>query len=195
MRTRALDPLTAPLAVGALVLMASSCAARRTFTVTSEPPGAVLRIDDRVVGRTPYEENFDAYGKRRITLYKEGYHTLSMLVDIDAPWYGVFPLDLFSEVLLPVGWKDPHPIHVVLEPESGGVSAPDLDKVPSDLITHHINAIQAIVRDRTKLDTVSMAGELSRQLRGVADTYLTHANRDRPEHLEAIRAPSIAPAD
>jgi HPt (histidine-containing phosphotransfer) domain-containing protein len=73
--------------------------------------------------------------------------------------------------------------------------APDLDKVPSDLITHHINAIQAIVRDRTKLDTVSMAGELSRQLRGVADTYLTHANRDRPEHLEAIRAPSIAPAD
>jgi HPt (histidine-containing phosphotransfer) domain-containing protein len=73
--------------------------------------------------------------------------------------------------------------------------APDLDKVPSDLITHHIDAIQAIVRDRTKLDTVSMAGELSRQLRGVADTYLTHANRDRPEHLEAIRAPGIAPAD
>ena len=73
--------------------------------------------------------------------------------------------------------------------------APDLDKVPSDLIAHHINAIQAIVRDRTRLDTVSMASELSRQLRGVADTYLTHANRDRPEHLEAILAPSIAPAD
>jgi HPt (histidine-containing phosphotransfer) domain-containing protein len=73
--------------------------------------------------------------------------------------------------------------------------APDLDKVPSDLIAHHINAIQAIVRDRTKLDTISIAGELSRRLRGVADTYLTHANRDRPEHLEAILAPSIAPAD
>ena len=73
--------------------------------------------------------------------------------------------------------------------------APDLDKVPSDLIAHHINAIQAIVRDRTKLDTVSMAGELSRQLRDVADSYLTQANRDRPEHLEAILAPSLAPAD
>ena len=33
--------------------------------------------------------------------------------------------------------------------------APDLDQVPSDLIAHHINAIQAIVRERTKLDTVS----------------------------------------
>src|SRR5437667_4863861 len=73
--------------------------------------------------------------------------------------------------------------------------APDLDNVPSDLIAHHINAIQAIVRERTKLDTVSMASELSRRLRGVAHRYLTHANRDRPEHLEAILAPSIAPRE
>ena len=73
--------------------------------------------------------------------------------------------------------------------------APDLDEVPSDLIAHHINAIEAIVRERTKLDTVSMASELSRQLRGVADVYLAHANRDRPEHLEAILAPSIAPGE
>jgi chemotaxis protein histidine kinase CheA len=73
--------------------------------------------------------------------------------------------------------------------------APDLDEVPSDLIAHHINAIEAIVRERTKLDTVSMASELSRQLRGVADVYLAAANRDRPEHLEAILAPSIAPGE
>jgi HPt (histidine-containing phosphotransfer) domain-containing protein len=73
--------------------------------------------------------------------------------------------------------------------------APDLDEVPSDLIAHHINAIQAIVRERTKLDTVSTANELSRQLRGVADEYLAHANRDRPEHLEAILGPSIVPGE
>jgi chemotaxis protein histidine kinase CheA len=73
--------------------------------------------------------------------------------------------------------------------------APDLDKVPSDLIAHHINAIQAIVHERTKLDTASMASELSRKLRGVADEFLAHVNRDRPDHLEAILAPSIAPAD
>ena len=33
--------------------------------------------------------------------------------------------------------------------------APDLEKVPSELIAHHINAIQAIVRDHTKLDTLT----------------------------------------
>lgn len=73
--------------------------------------------------------------------------------------------------------------------------APDLDEVPSNLIAHHINAIQAIVRERTKLDTAATAGELSKQLRGIADVFLTHANRDRPEHLEAVLAPSIAPAE
>ena len=73
--------------------------------------------------------------------------------------------------------------------------APNLDEVPHDLIAHHINAIQAIVRERTKLDTVATSTELSRQLRGIADEYLTHANRDRPEHLEAILAPSLVPGE
>jgi HPt (histidine-containing phosphotransfer) domain-containing protein len=73
--------------------------------------------------------------------------------------------------------------------------APALGDVPPQLIAHHINAIQAIVGERTKLDTVSTASELSRKLRGVADEYLMHVNRDRPEHLEAILAPSIVPAE
>ena len=51
------------------------------------------------------------------------------------------------------------------------------------------------MRERTKLDTAAMAGALSKQLRGVADEFLLNANRDRPEHLEAILAPSIVPAE
>ena len=73
--------------------------------------------------------------------------------------------------------------------------APDLEKVPADLITHHINAIQAIVRDHTRLDTAKVSIAQSRKLRGVADEYLVHVNRDRPEHLEAIMAPSIVPGE
>ena len=73
--------------------------------------------------------------------------------------------------------------------------APDLEAVPSDLIGHHINAIQAIVRERTKLDNVAVASVLSKQLRGIADEFLIRANRDRPEHLEAVLAPSIVPGE
>ena len=73
--------------------------------------------------------------------------------------------------------------------------APDLNNVPGQLIEHHVNAIQAIVRDHTKFDATMVATELSRRLRRVADEYLAHANRDRPEHLEAVLAPSIVPGD
>jgi chemotaxis protein histidine kinase CheA len=73
--------------------------------------------------------------------------------------------------------------------------APDLAKVPADLITHHVNAIVAIVRQHSRANPSETAHELSRRLRGVADEYLTIVNRDRPEHLDAILAPSIVPAD
>ena len=73
--------------------------------------------------------------------------------------------------------------------------APNLDKVPAELFSHHINAIVAIVHENTKFDSLSVSGELSRRLRKVADDYLANVNRDRPEHLEAVLAPSIVPGE
>jgi HPt (histidine-containing phosphotransfer) domain-containing protein len=73
--------------------------------------------------------------------------------------------------------------------------APDLKAVPIELIDHHVNAVQAIVRERATIEVSGVAGELSRRLKNVADEYLTHVNRDRPEHLDAILSPSIAPGD
>src|SRR5262249_22727050 len=73
--------------------------------------------------------------------------------------------------------------------------SPQIESVPEDLIEHHVDAIQAIVREHHKLGVSSTAAELSKRLRGVADAYLTAVNRDRPEHLEVILAPSLVPAD
>jgi len=73
--------------------------------------------------------------------------------------------------------------------------APDLERVPAELIAHHINAIQAIVRENAGINNAGMAAALSKKLRGVADEYLAAVNRDRPEHLEVILAPSIIPGD
>jgi chemotaxis protein histidine kinase CheA len=73
--------------------------------------------------------------------------------------------------------------------------SPSLERVPAELIAYHINAIQAIVREHTSPGTEAMAQEINRKLRLVADEYLAAVNRDRPEHLEAILAPSIAPVE
>ena len=112
-----------------LAALCAGCAAQRTLTVESDPPGATLRIDDRVVGPTPYTENFSDYGTRRITLYKAGYHSRSEVFTLRAPWYARFPLDIFSEIVFPFGWKDPHPIKLELEAVKGEVTEPDLKSV------------------------------------------------------------------
>jgi len=117
------------LAVVALALGCSGCAAQRRLTIVSEPPGATVRLDDRIVGSTPYQENFQAYGVRRVTLYRTGYRTISKQITLKPPWYARFPIDIVTEVLVPVGWKDEKKVKIVLEPESGEVTTPDLDAV------------------------------------------------------------------
>lgn len=71
--------------------------------------------------------------------------------------------------------------------------APDLAAVPPELIQHHVDAVQAIVREHNTIDKAGVAHELSARLRAVANDYLIAVNRDRPDHLEAIAAPSIVP--
>jgi len=73
--------------------------------------------------------------------------------------------------------------------------APDMTRVPADLLAHHVQAIQAIVREQTTIDRIGVAETLSARLRSIADEYLTAVNQDRPEHLEAVLAPSIVPGD
>lgn len=73
--------------------------------------------------------------------------------------------------------------------------APELTKVPPNLIENHVSSILAIVREHARIDRMGVASELSRRLRTMADKYLVAANQDRPEHLEAILAPSIVPSD
>jgi hypothetical protein len=103
------------------------CAVKRELVVISNPPGAQVRLDDQIVGWTPYTTTFEAYGTRRVTLYRDGYHTHSELVELVPPWYGRFPFDIFSEVLIPVGWHDRHEVQITLEPEGGEVTEPDLE--------------------------------------------------------------------
>ena len=73
--------------------------------------------------------------------------------------------------------------------------APNLDAVPPDLIQHHIDAVQAIVREHNTIEKAGVAEELSSRLRAVADDYLRVVNKDRPAHLDALAAPSIAPSN
>lgn len=119
------------LALGATIVLGglTACAPRRALDIRSTPPGAAVRIDERLVGETPMRYKFTEYGTRRVTLYKEGYRSTTNLVRLRPPWYARFPLDYISELVLPFGWKDRRQYEVTLEEESGQVTLPDLQGV------------------------------------------------------------------
>jgi hypothetical protein len=53
--------------------------------------------------------------------------------------------------------------------------------------------VRAIYREYARSDAKELAAMLTKRLRDVTDEFLIHENRDRPEVLEQLRSPSIAP--
>ncbi|MFT7678710.1 MAG: hypothetical protein ACI8QC_002706 [Planctomycetota bacterium] len=112
---------------GLLALLLCACGARRSVLIESTPPGALVRLDDEVVGTTPLDHPFVHYGTRRVTLYLPGYRTWSQAVAMEPHWYARFPLDLITEVLLPLNLRDRRHVQVELTPDDGEQDIGDLE--------------------------------------------------------------------
>lgn len=100
--------------LGLLALIWAGCV-HRTMTIRSEPPGATVYLNNEEKGRTPQTIPFIWYGDYKIVLRKDGYQTLRIIQPIKPPWYEAFPLDIFSELLLPVCLEDQHFLHYELK--------------------------------------------------------------------------------
>ena len=48
------------------------------MTIRTNPPGALVYVDDYEIGTTPVSTNFTYYGKRKIRIVKDGYETLTV---------------------------------------------------------------------------------------------------------------------
>lgn len=107
----------------------AGCRAVRELRVSSEPSQAEVRLDGERVGTTPCFVPFEHYGTRRLTVYLPGYRTYSERVELTPPWYGRFPLDVFSEVLFPFGWRDIREVHVPLATGGDLLLEPDLPAI------------------------------------------------------------------
>ena len=72
---------------------------------------------------------------------------------------------------------------------------PDMTRIPTTLVDQHVDAIRAIVRAKTRPDIEQVADALTKRLREVTDDFLMVENKDRPDVLASIFAPSIVPTD
>lgn len=115
-------PAVARAIVGSALLGLTLCTCfggcvERRMTVRTNPPGAMLYVDDYPIGETPISTNFTYYGDRKIRLVKDGYETLTLLQPISAPWYQFFPLDFVSETLVPGEIRDQRTLDFQLKPQ------------------------------------------------------------------------------
>src|SRR3954467_14501726 len=70
---------------------------------------------------------------------------------------------------------------------------PEIERLPLRLVDQHVDAIRAITHRNTRGDSNKYAAQLAEKLRQVTDEFLIHENRDRPDTLESILSPTLAP--
>jgi len=96
-----------------LALASTGGCVQRQLTVTTDPPGALVHLNDQEFGRTPVTRDFTWYGTYDVQLRREGYETRKTRGKIIAPWWQWVPFDLVAE-LLPL--TDRRQLHYKLKP-------------------------------------------------------------------------------
>ncbi len=69
----------------ALVPLAACGRQERTLAITSDPPGAMVWVNDVQLGRTPVESDFTFFGTYDVRLRLEGYEPIATSAEADAP--------------------------------------------------------------------------------------------------------------
>ena len=90
---------------------------RRRMTIRSNPPGAMVYVDDQQIGQTPVSTAFTYYGTRKITLVRDGFETTTIKHTFEAPWYQVPPLDFVSDNLTMREIRDERILDFTLVPQ------------------------------------------------------------------------------
>ena len=106
----------AGMVLALIVVWAPGCV-RRTLTIETAPSGALVYLNDEELGRSPVTTDFLWYGDYDVIIRKEGHRTLGTHARISTPWYQVWPIDFFAEVLYAGKIHDERFLHYDLEPE------------------------------------------------------------------------------
>jgi len=91
---------TAFCGIIAVLFLLGGCVERQ-LTINSEPPGAMVVLNDEQIGKSPVTVSFNWYGDYNIKISKEGYQTLSTHRLLKRPWHDRFPFDLFAQIFYP----------------------------------------------------------------------------------------------
>ena len=92
---------TAILALVCLTTIILAGCVERRLTIHTEPPGAMVVLNDQQIGVSPVTVPFNWYGDYWVRVSKDGYETLNTHRKLPAPLYDHVPLDFFAQILYP----------------------------------------------------------------------------------------------
>ena len=85
------------IVVFAAFCLCCSCVERK-ITIVTEPPGALVALNDEEIGTSPVTVGFEWYGDYSVRISKDGYQTLSTHQKLKRPLKDVFPFDLLADM-------------------------------------------------------------------------------------------------
>lgn len=89
----------------------------RIMKIQTDPPGALVVLNDEEVGVSPVQVSFLWYGDYDIILRKSGFETLKTSYRVKPPWYQLPPFDLVAETMILGTVRDVHELPTfALEP-------------------------------------------------------------------------------
>lgn len=135
---------TAPLLLVLPCMLSTGCV-QRTISITSEPSGALVYLNDEEVGRTPVVVPFTFYGVYDVRMEADGYHPLWTRQKAKAPWWETPGIDLLAE-MVPRGKAELH-WHFTMDEQ------PPAEGVDADLLLEHAKQL------RSATDQAAGAGE------------------------------------
>lgn len=106
----------AALAAAIVASIGSTGCVERRYTIRTEPPGALVVVNNEEIGTTPVSKSYVFYGDRDITVIADGYQTQRIIQPIDAPWWDNQFTEFFTENLIPATLRDEREFQYKLEP-------------------------------------------------------------------------------
>ena len=129
---------------------------RRTVEITSTPPGALVLLKDREVGRTPLTTEILYYGTFDVQLRLEGHEPINGSAEAKAPAWDWIGPDLVAE-LIPVDFTSRNAWHFTMAPV-------DLDPTAVLLRAKGLQSRTIVAEQTQPADPESSLRELGREV-------------------------------
>lgn len=121
----------------------------QTMTIKTNPPGALVYLNDQEVGRTPVTRDFLWHGNYDVEIRKDGYEPLKTHKWVVAPAYNWIPFDFLIDIF-PIHLHEQRTLSFTLTPTKPTAENPELMMARAEEMRAQLQASQYTPKPTTR---------------------------------------------